>query len=171
MCSLCSYSAPGPLLLDAHVNYVHNNICIKCNDREFEAADKSLLLYHQQTTHDKNSSEARATISIDEFGNQVYSCDICQFHASKPSHVTEHIIRIEHLGINTEKLLRRQMRNARTNHIESKCEYCDYIGMKRNVKKHTDGKHLGVKHTCQECGWQCSDPSNLKKHFNTKHLI
>eukprot|EP00090_Calanus_glacialis_P042213 TRINITY_DN74938_c0_g1_i1.p1 TRINITY_DN74938_c0_g1~~TRINITY_DN74938_c0_g1_i1.p1 ORF type:complete len:485 (-),score=88.90 TRINITY_DN74938_c0_g1_i1:65-1519(-) len=170
ICSQCPYPAPGPLILDAHVNYVHNGIYINCDVCQFEASDKTILLYHVKTTHEKDSSEVSAGISKDEFGNLVYSCHICQFHSTKPSHVTEHI-QLEHFGIKTEKFLRRQMHTARTNQIESKCEYCDYVGKKRNVTKHMKGKHLGVKHTCEKCGWQCSDPSNLKKHIKSKHLI
>merc|ERR550519_669833 len=127
-----------------------------------------MLEYHVQIVHERNCSEVSPLLSKDEFGNLVYKCHSCNYFSSKPTHVTEHI-QVEHFGVKTERLVRRQLNTAKSNQMESKCDYCDYVGKKRNVTKHMQGKHLGVKYTCDKCGWQCSDPSNLKKHIRSKH--
>jgi len=167
-CNQCPYSAPGPIILEAHVNYVHNKISIKCDLCDFEASDKKFMEYHVKSIHEMNSSEVTAGISKDEFGNLLYSCHVCQYHSLKLGLVKEHI-EVKHLGIKTKKLLRLKMHRDKRNQLESKCDYCDYVGKSRNVTKHMQGIHLGVKHTCNTCGWQCADPSNLKKHVKSKH--
>ena len=77
-----------------------------------------------------------------------YSCEFCNFNATKKSNRKIHV-KSFHKG------------------IKNSCDFCDCKAtLKSNLKEHAKSVHEGVYHNCELCGYKSTLPwkASLKNH-------
>jgi uncharacterized Zn-finger protein len=61
-------------------------------------------------------------------------------------------------------------KTVKSSRIKHQCGVClKEFGSPKDLKRHMDGVHLGVKFDCLECDYQATRKSNLTQHINTVH--
>ena len=84
-----------------------------------------------------------------------YLCDLCNYLASKKSHLKRHKDSI-HFGIKGP--------------VKHHCDQCEYAARDRsNLKRHIESKHEGIMYPCDQCEHTATTMGNLKKHRDIKH--
>jgi uncharacterized Zn-finger protein len=61
-------------------------------------------------------------------------------------------------------------KTSKSSRIKRQCGVClKEFGSPKDLERHMDGVHLGVKFDCLECDYQATRKSNLTQHINTVH--
>ena len=50
-----------------------------------------------------------------------------------------------------------------------KCNQCEYVASRSNLKSHKESVHVGLKYQCPYCQIKCSTKGNMNKHVRTSH--
>ena len=66
-----------------------------------------------------------------------------------------------------EPNIRKRIKNGVTSYP---CDKCDYAATTaKNLKRHIESKHDGVRYPCDKCEYAATWKGNLKKHLNKFH--
>ena len=170
-CSLCDYEGNRKENLKMHMRGVHENLTYNCSKCEFKCKSKEYLKNHINIEHEGvqrkaySCSECSSTfiksrslkthfMSVHEGVKRSFSCDLCDHKSTQKGHLKNHI-KFVHFKVK-----------------EYSCLICDkQFSIERNLKRHTQAFHNTEKHSCEQCSFETTSLTNLKKHAFNKHEV
>ena len=80
------------------------------------------------------------------------------------------IAKVDDQGFNRDSTVKKEKKLERHTNGMFSCENCTFESFsRRNVKRHNESVHLGIKYQCQECPNEYTSTSQLGAHISGKH--
>ena len=108
-----------------------------------------------------------------------YSCDQCEYSATKASNLKIHKRNV-HEGVRypceqceyvaSEESSLRQHTKSKHDGIRFPCDQCEYVATRRSIlNQHKKSKHEGVRYPCDQCEYAATRKADLNSHKKSKH--
>ena len=161
-CDKCEYKSTDSSSLKTHVRSIHELVKYSCDQCDKKFSSQSALKAHKKSIHEGIK----------------YPCDICNYEAKRQTYLNIHKKSV-HQGI-TYQCRHCDFKDKRQSnliiHIKSihwglnyKCNQCDIANTPRNLTKHTNSKHLGIKPSEEksdysDCNLEFDNKAKLRRH-------
>ena len=91
------------------------------------------------------------------------SCDHCDYETPQKSNLKNHRER-KH----PEKY---SFSSTKEKEVIYSCNQCEYTGSRQALRYHIRSLHDGIRLSCDQCNYETSQQSNLKRHKETEHEL
>ena len=160
------------------------SIQISENQNEKNMNDMQLLIPAIKTEDIPNSVNSAKNIPIKESCEQLKQIsEISNEKNMNDMQLLVQAIKTEDIPISSGELRKKRkwkkikkiktmLRQQQKKFIEKTCPHCDFKSNSPDVAslvEHIMSKHEGVRWECEYCGYEATQPSNLKRHIKYKH--
>jgi len=138
MCTVCGKTLSNSSTLKCHLA-LHDSSYgkHKCEDCGKLYTTENLLNLHRRTQHEGDNKRI----------NNTFPCEICGKILTRATGLRDHI-----------KLVHDKI-------FDKECPHCEFKASTNvDLKKHIEGNHLGIRHTCDQCGMEFKYSNNLSQH-------
>jgi len=179
-----------------HIKQIHLKIKFKCDQCDYEAAQKGTLVRHQLGVHGEGFRylqcphcpktykwETDFRRHLERHKNERFKCDECDKEFAEKRGLRHHI-KVEHLNIkkkcdmcdfeaNCIQTLKAHKLKMHEPENLFKCKFCKYrTPRKGDLRRHLKDRHLKLRqYACPHCDFLSSRKSNLQTHMKKQHII